>query len=114
MHECEDVNIYYILLQVRSAGDTEASTTAMETMTTGGTCGEHDLPMQHNQQTAAFHISGTSYSISTIISPPPPCLHQTSTTNVLNDDSFHVSTIMLQNQTLMQVQYLLVQYFILG
>lgn len=93
--------------QVRTAGDTEASTTAMETMSTGGTCGEHDhLQMPHHQQAAAFHVSGPSYSISTIISPPPPppLHHSTSTTNVLNDDSFHVSTIMLQNQTLMLQQ----------
>lgn len=96
---------------MRTAGDAESSKTAMETMTTGGMCGEHDLQMQHHQQAAAaaFHVSGPSYSISTIISPPPPGLHQTSTTNVLNDDSFHVSPIMLQNQRQMQVQ-LLVQY----
>ncbi|OMO67376.1 No apical meristem (NAM) protein [Corchorus capsularis] len=45
--------------------------------------------------TTAFHISRPSHPISTIISPPP--LHHTSI--ILDEDSFHVSRIMLQNET---------------
>ncbi|GLT61529.1 hypothetical protein SLA2020_342290 [Shorea laevis] len=71
----------------------------------------HD-PHQHQQQqhhvhthhqniaTAAFHISRPSHPISTIISPPP--LHHASI--ILDEDSFHVSRIMLQNESFQQQQ----------
>lgn len=50
----------------------------------------------HNQQTAiaAFHISRPSHPISTIIAPP--ALHHASI--ILDDNSYHVSRIMLQNE----------------
>ncbi|KAK8547222.1 hypothetical protein V6N13_097939 [Hibiscus sabdariffa] len=58
----------------------------------------------HNQQqqiaTTAFHINRLSHPISTIISPPP--LHHTSI--ILDEDSFHVSRIMLQNESFQQQQ----------
>jgi len=52
---------------------------------------------QHAQQqisSTAFHISRPSHPISTIISPPP--LHHASI--ILDDNSYHVSRIMLQNE----------------
>ncbi|KAI8024647.1 NAC domain-containing protein 75 [Camellia lanceoleosa] len=50
---------------------------------------------QHHQiASTAFHISRPSLPISTIISSPP--LHHTSI--ILDEDSFHVSRIMLQNE----------------
>ncbi|XP_057967891.1 NAC domain-containing protein 75-like isoform X2 [Malania oleifera] len=56
----------------------------------------------HHQQiaTTAFHISRPSLPISTIISPPP--LHHTSI--ILDEDSYHVSRIMLQNENFQQQQ----------
>lgn len=55
----------------------------------------HSNPHHHQMATTAFHISRPSPPISTIISPPP--LHHTSI-NILDHDSYHVSTIMLQNE----------------
>ncbi|XP_022732159.1 uncharacterized protein LOC111286452 isoform X2 [Durio zibethinus] len=57
-------------------------------------------PTHHQIATTAFHISRPSHSISTIISPPP--LHHTSI--ILDEDSFHVSRIMLQNESFQQQQ----------
>uniref|UniRef100_A0A175YKP9 NAC domain-containing protein n=1 Tax=Daucus carota subsp. sativus TaxID=79200 RepID=A0A175YKP9_DAUCS len=97
--------------EVRTAGDNEASATAMETAaTTAGTYEERMLHQQmthHHQQlaTAAFHISMPSHSISTILSPPPSLHHRTTTAVMPSiDDSFHVSTIMPQNENIIQVQ----------
>ncbi|XP_039038036.1 NAC domain-containing protein 75-like [Hibiscus syriacus] len=61
----------------------------------------HDHHHQPQQiATTAFHISRPSHPISTIISPPPP-LHHTSI--ILDDeDSFHVSRIMLENESFQQ------------
>lgn len=110
-----------LLLQVRTAGDNESSATAMETpATTAGTCEEHDLrmlhqqithPHQHHQQlpTAAFHINMPSHSISTILSPP--VLHHSSATIIPNDESFHLSTIMLQSENVIQVRYYSLKLF---
>jgi hypothetical protein len=47
----------------------------------------------------AFHISRPSNPISTIISPPP--LHHTSI--ILDDNAYHVSAIMLQQNENFQV-----------
>ncbi|XP_021276920.1 NAC domain-containing protein 73 isoform X1 [Herrania umbratica] len=55
----------------------------------------------HQLATTAFHISRPSHPISTIISPPP--LHHTSI--ILDEDSFHVSRIMLQNESFQQQQH---------
>ncbi|KAJ7973756.1 NAC domain-containing protein [Quillaja saponaria] len=53
----------------------------------------------HNQiATSAFHISRPSHPISTIISPSP--LHHTSI--ILDENSYHVSRIMLQNENFQQ------------
>ncbi|XP_022749880.1 uncharacterized protein LOC111299138 isoform X2 [Durio zibethinus] len=52
----------------------------------------------HQIATTAFHINRPSHPISTIISPPP--LHHTSM--ILDEDSFHVSRIMLQNEIFQQ------------
>ncbi|KAL4284835.1 hypothetical protein GQ457_16G003050 [Hibiscus cannabinus] len=70
----------------------------------------HHMPHDHHQQhhhqhhhqmvATAFNISRPSQPISTVISPPP--LHHTSI--VLDDDSFHVSRIMLQNENFQQQQ----------
>ncbi|GMI97772.1 NAC domain containing protein 75 [Hibiscus trionum] len=66
----------------------------------------HQQHQHHHQQhhiqmaTTAFHISKPSHPISTIVSPPP--LPHTSV--FLNDDSFHVSRIMLQNENFQQQQ----------
>ncbi|GAB2292429.1 hypothetical protein Dimus_026670 [Dionaea muscipula] len=54
----------------------------------------------HQMTTAAFHISRPSNPISQIISPP---LHHASI-NILDDDPFHVSRIMLQNETFHQLE----------
>ncbi|CAL0312527.1 unnamed protein product [Lupinus luteus] len=63
-------------------------------------CNElHDHQLQQHQQ-AAFHMNMPSHPISTLISPTP--LHQTSIT--LEDNSYHVSTIMLQNANFQQQQ----------
>ena len=94
----------------------EAST-AMETPVSMGLSQDHDLQMSHHHQqmhhhhqshthdhphhqqlatsTAAFHISRPCHSISTIISPPS--LHQASI-DILDEGSFHVSRMMLQNE----------------
>ncbi|KAK3005207.1 hypothetical protein RJ639_015879 [Escallonia herrerae] len=91
-----------------------ASTATEAPVAVAGTCEEHDLQrvapphhmthehqQQHQIATAAFHISRPSHSISTIISPPH--LHHTSI-NILDEDSFHVSRIMLQNESFQQQQ----------
>ncbi|CAK9184899.1 unnamed protein product [Ilex paraguariensis] len=60
----------------------------------------HHHHQPHQIATTAFHISRPSHSISTIISPPP--LHHTSI--ILDEDSFHVSRMMLQNENFQQHQ----------
>ncbi|KAL1825427.1 hypothetical protein ACET3Z_012205 [Daucus carota] len=101
----------------------EAST-AMETPVSMGLSQDHDLQMSHHHQqmhhhhqshthdhphhqqlatsTAAFHISRPCHSISTIISPPS--LHQASI-DILDEGSFHVSRMMLQNENFQQQQH---------
>ncbi|KAF9680486.1 hypothetical protein SADUNF_Sadunf06G0126200 [Salix dunnii] len=54
----------------------------------------HHHTAHHQIATAAFHISRPSHPISTIISPPP--LHHTSI--ILDEDPYHVSRLMLQNE----------------
>lgn len=54
----------------------------------------HHAHHPHQIATTAFHISRPSHPISTIISPPP--LHHTSI--ILDQDSYNVSRIMLQNE----------------
>lgn len=54
----------------------------------------HHQTVHHQIATAAFHISRPSHPISTIISPPP--LHHTSI--ILDEDPYHVSRLMLQNE----------------
>ncbi|XVE98060.1 hypothetical protein REPUB_Repub03eG0072800 [Reevesia pubescens] len=61
---------------------------------------QHQHHTHHQIATTAFHISRPSHPISTIISPPP--LHHTSI--ILDEDSFHVSRIMLQNESFQQQQ----------
>ncbi|GMQ06280.1 hypothetical protein CsSME_00050927 [Camellia sinensis var. sinensis] len=92
---------------------------AIREASASGTCEEHNLhelqrprhaiheqqqqqqQHQHHQiASTAFHISRPSLPISTIISPPP--LHHTSI--ILDEDSFHVSRIMLQNENFQQQQ----------
>ncbi|XP_061371258.1 NAC domain-containing protein 75 [Gastrolobium bilobum] len=94
----------------------EAST-AREVVQASGSCEEiherhhptqhvashHQQQQQHHHAhhqiaTSAFHISRPSHPISTIISPPP--LHHTSV--ILDDNSYHVSRIMLQNENFQQ------------
>ncbi|KAJ9688277.1 hypothetical protein PVL29_014131 [Vitis rotundifolia] len=58
----------------------------------------HHHHPHHQLATAAFHITRPSHSISAIISPPP--LHHTSI--ILDEDSYHVSRIMLQNESFQQ------------
>ncbi|KAL6984713.1 hypothetical protein U1Q18_049344 [Sarracenia purpurea var. burkii] len=60
----------------------------------------HKHPHQQQIATSAFHINRPSLPISTIISPPP--LHHTSI--ILDQDSFHASRMMLQNETFQQQQ----------
>ncbi|XVE54162.1 hypothetical protein DITRI_Ditri03aG0058400 [Diplodiscus trichospermus] len=55
----------------------------------------------HQIATTAFHISRPSHPISTIMSPPP--LHHTSI--ILDEDSFHVSRLMLQHESFQQQQH---------
>ncbi|KAJ7969510.1 NAC domain-containing protein [Quillaja saponaria] len=93
------------------------TSTATE-MPGSSTCGEvHELQRAHHdahehrqhrqhqahQQiaTAAFHISRPSHPISTIISPPP--LHHTSI--ILDENSYDVSRVMLQNENFQQQQH---------
>lgn len=69
---------------------------------------DHQLHHQHHVHhpiaTAAFHISRPSHPISAIIAPPAP-LHQTAASiNILDEDSFHVSRMMLQNEFQQQQQ----------
>ncbi|CAK9152785.1 unnamed protein product [Ilex paraguariensis] len=75
---------------------------------------EHHLQQHqhspHQVATTTFHISRPSHSISSIISPPP--LHQTSI--VLDEDSFHVSRMMLQNENFQQLQQQQQQHHKLG
>ncbi|KAJ6381876.1 hypothetical protein OIU77_030518 [Salix suchowensis] len=54
----------------------------------------HHHTAHHQIATAAFHISRPSHPISTIIPPPP--LHHTSI--ILDEDPYHVSRLMLQNE----------------
>jgi hypothetical protein len=54
----------------------------------------HHQTVHHQIATAAFHISRPSHPISTIISPSP--LHHTSI--ILDEDPYHVSRLMLQNE----------------
>lgn len=54
---------------------------------------QHHHP-HHQIATTAFHISRPSHPISTIISPPP--LQHTSI--ILDQDSYHISRILLQNE----------------
>lgn len=61
----------------------------------------HNQHQHHHISTTAFHVSSPSHSISAIISPPP--LHHT-TSIMLDEDSFHVSRIMLQNENFQQQQ----------
>ncbi|XP_059638272.1 NAC domain-containing protein 75-like [Cornus florida] len=61
---------------------------------------KHHHHHHHQMATTAFHISRPSHPISTIISPPP--LHHASI--ILDEDSFHVSGIMLQNDNFQQQQ----------
>ncbi|XAR53400.1 hypothetical protein NMG60_11021942 [Bertholletia excelsa] len=105
-------------------------TSTLREVTAPGTCEEHDQrthhvanhevpqPQQQQQQhhhhqhqhqhhphqqhlaTATFHVSRPSPPISTIISPPP--LHQTSV--ILDEDSFQVSRIILQNESFQHQQ----------
>ncbi|KAM7259097.1 hypothetical protein ACFE04_014838 [Oxalis oulophora] len=87
-----------------------------------GTCEDqqrqqHHVQIEHHQQqhhhhhyhvpqaqaTAAFHISRPSHPISTIISPPN--LHHTTSINILDhEDPYHVSRLMLQNESFQQQQ----------
>ncbi|XP_043708244.1 NAC domain-containing protein 75-like isoform X3 [Telopea speciosissima] len=79
---------------------------------TSGTCDEHEEPEHqrthhmahephhhhhphhhHQMATTAFHVSRPTHPISTLISPP---LHHTSI--VLEEDPYHVSRIILQNE----------------
>ncbi|KAL1356539.1 hypothetical protein AAHE18_05G191600 [Arachis hypogaea] len=65
----------------------------------------HQQQQQHHHHhhqiaTSAFHISRPSHPISTLISPPP--LHHTSI--ILDDNSYQVSRIMLQNEHFQQQQ----------
>ncbi|XP_021894898.1 protein BEARSKIN2-like isoform X2 [Carica papaya] len=96
----------------------EASTGREGPGAAGGTCEDlgadqhhrsHHMGHDHIQQqqhhahqiaTAAFHIARPSHPISNIISPPP--LNHTSI--ILDEDSYHVSRIMLQNQSFQQQQ----------
>ncbi|KAF7819741.1 NAC domain-containing protein 75-like [Senna tora] len=55
---------------------------------------QHQHQHHQNMANAAFHISRPSLPISTIISPPP--LHHTSI--ILDDNSYQVSRVMLQNE----------------
>ncbi|XP_057447265.1 NAC domain-containing protein 75 isoform X2 [Lotus japonicus] len=59
---------------------------------------------QHHHQIAnsAFHISRPSHPISTIISPLPAPLHHTSI--ILDENSYHVNRVMLQNDNFQQQQ----------
>ncbi|KAH9615687.1 hypothetical protein KSS87_016566 [Heliosperma pusillum] len=54
----------------------------------------------HTQHQTAFHMSRPSHPISQILVPPP--LHHASL--ILDDDSFHVSRMMLQNEAFQQQQ----------
>lgn len=54
--------------------------------------------IHHQIATSAFHISRPSHPISNIIPPPP--LHHTSI--ILDQDAYHVSRIMLQNENFQQ------------
>ncbi|XP_062149514.1 NAC domain-containing protein 75 isoform X3 [Alnus glutinosa] len=61
---------------------------------------QHHHPHHQIATATAFHITRPSHPISTIISPPP--LHHTSI--ILDQDSYHVSRIMLQNENFQQQQ----------
>ncbi|KAL2342588.1 hypothetical protein Fmac_003873 [Flemingia macrophylla] len=85
----------------------EASTTR-EIQASGSSDEAHERHIAHHHQqqqhahqqiaTTAFHISTPSHPISTIISPQP--LHHASI--ILDDNSYHVSRIMLQNENFPQ------------
>lgn len=90
------------MLQVGTGGGEASTARESTTPATTGTWEEHDLQRPHHHMThqqlataANFHISRPSHSISTILSPPP--LHHT-TSIILDEDSFHVSRMMLQNE----------------
>ncbi|KAA8534901.1 hypothetical protein F0562_029883 [Nyssa sinensis] len=98
--------------EVSTAREVSASATCEERDIHQHQMPHHMNPHEHQQQedhhhphhqmaTTAFHISSASHPISTIISPPP--LHHTSI-NILDEDSFHVSRIMLQNENFQQQQ----------
>lgn len=89
----------------------DASTAREASAASGGTCDElrdhhqrpHHMAHEHHQHqhvhhhqiaTTAFHITRPSHPISTIVSPPP--LHHTSI--ILDQDSYNMSRIMLQNE----------------
>ncbi|GMH18056.1 hypothetical protein Nepgr_019897 [Nepenthes gracilis] len=87
------------------AGMGEASTAREACPTSAVTCEEQDQPgshhltqdhhhRHHQMPTAAFHISRPTHPISEIISPPPH--HHASI--ILDEDSYHVSRIMLENE----------------
>ncbi|KAK9705873.1 hypothetical protein RND81_07G088600 [Saponaria officinalis] len=65
---------------------------------------QHHHHQHHGQHqtisSTAFHISRPSHPISQIIAPPP--LHHASL--ILDEDSFHVSRLMLQNEAFQQQQ----------
>ena len=61
----------------------------------------HHHHPHHQLATAAFHITRPSHSISAIISPPP--LPHTSI--ILDEDSYHVSRIMLQNENFQVIMH---------
>ena len=77
---------------------------AMAVTTNAATANAQDQHHQHHGQhphhamatTAAFHISTPSHPISQIMAPPP--LHHASMHNILDDDSFHVSRLMLESE----------------
>ncbi|KAJ8435976.1 hypothetical protein Cgig2_004233 [Carnegiea gigantea] len=85
-------------------------TMATTTTPTNAQDQHHQHHHQHHSQhphhametTAAFHISTPSHPISQIMAPPP--LHHASIHNILDDDSFHVSRLMLQSEAFQQEQ----------
>ncbi|KAF6159021.1 hypothetical protein GIB67_022176 [Kingdonia uniflora] len=62
---------------------------------------QQQQPQHHQVSTAAFHVSRPSHPISTIISPP---LHHLQTSIVLDQESYNVSRMILQNENFQQQQ----------